>query len=73
MTAVPDAITEAMQAANPGCVVTGWALTIQATTPGDPDAAGFTHVTADGQPVSTTLGLLDIARRHHLERIGDAG
>lgn len=71
MTAVPDAITAAVQAENPGAIVTGWTLTIQATTP-DPDTAGFIHVTADGQPVTTTLGLLDIARRHHLDRIGDA-
>jgi hypothetical protein len=67
---IDDAITAAIQEANPGSIVTGYVLVIAATVP-DADATAFVYEAADGQNVATTLGLLDIGRRHHLNRIGD--
>lgn len=67
---IDDAITAAIQSASPGSIVTSYALVIAATTPGG-DGTTFVYVSADGQNVATTLGLLDVGRRHHLGRIGD--
>lgn len=71
--AVGDAITAAIQAENPGSIVTGWALVAEATIPDDLDATGFVYNSAEGQSVAHTLGLLTIGQNYHLQRLGDAG
>ena len=71
--AVEDAITAAVQAENPGAIVTGYALVIEATVPDDVDSTAFIYDAAPGQSVATTVGLLDLGHRHHLGRIGDGG
>lgn len=68
--AVHDAISEAARAANPGTIVTGFVIVIEGTD--GTDTSAFIHDCAEGQSLATTLGLLDIGRRHHLARIGDA-
>jgi len=67
---VHDAITDAVRDANPGAIVTGYVLVIEATD--GTDATSFVHDAAEGQSVSTSIGLLDLGRRHHLSRIGDS-
>lgn len=68
---VHDAIGKAVRDANPGSIVTAYALVIEATD--GTDVSAYVYDAPEGQSVSTTLGLLDLGRRHHLSRVGDAG
>jgi hypothetical protein len=70
---VETAIRAAVKAGSPGAIVTGWALVVECVDPDVPDSTAFVYDSADGQGVAHTLGLLGVARNHHLGRIGDAG
>lgn len=66
---VHDAITEAVQEANPGSIVTGYVLVVEAL---DENAgSAFVYDAAEGQPISTSIGLLELGRQFHLARVGD--
>lgn len=67
---VHDAISEAVRTANPGTIVTGFVLVVEGTD--GTDSSAFIHDCAEGQSVAHTLGLLEVARRFHRTRIGDA-
>ena len=67
---VEDAIRAAVAAENPGSIVTGWVVIAAATVPGD-DATAYAYTRSDG-PIHSTLGLVEMARRHFASRIGDA-
>lgn len=67
---VHDAISEAVRAANPGSIVTGFVIVIEGTD--GTDSTAFVHDCAEGQSIAHTLGLLEVGRRYHLTRIGDA-
>lgn len=66
---VHDAIADAVRDANPGSIVTGYVLVIEATDGAETSA--FVHDAAEGQSVTTTLGLLDVGQLYHRSRIGD--
>lgn len=68
---VEDAIRAAVEEDNPGAIVTGYVIVIEATTPEDADYTAFVHAAAAGQSVAHTLGLLEIGRQRHMGRVGD--
>lgn len=67
---VEEAIRAAIAETNPGWMVTGYVIVVESTD--GQDRTALTYDAAPGQGVAQTLGLLDLGKRHHLTRIGDA-
>lgn len=69
-TSIDDTIRDIIQRANPGTFITGWVMSAVAALH-DQDGTAFVHDAAPGQSITTTRGLIEIARDYHRDRMGD--